>query len=89
MKRVIQLLASLLAVVAIAGCTPGRSLSRSELNPQQGPVSYGMLPNNAGPMPIMVGDSLGTAVFTTRKSLVARGHLNERFLYASGESSQP
>ncbi len=51
-----------LALLCLAGCQ-----SRPASDPQ--PLVYA----NCRTMPLAVGDSLGTAVFTTRQSLAMRG----------------
>ena len=92
MKRTLQLIACVAVTagtVTMIGCTPGRSLSRETVygTPSQ-QVSYGVVSSKAGPMPLAVGDSLGTSVFTTHKSLAARG-IDDGTAYASGEPTKP
>lgn len=92
MKRTLKLIACLAVTagtVTMVGCTPGRSLSRETVygTPTQR-VSYGVVSSKAGPMPLAVGDALGTSVFTTHKSLAARG-IDDGTAYASGEPTKP
>ena len=90
MNRPLLLFTCAAAAVLISGCTPGRSLSRSELLGNQ-PIALSVMANKpSGPMPLIVGDSLGISVFTTRKALVARGHIDPaRDRFATGETLAP
>ena len=92
MKRALHLTAFLVATagtVTLVGCTPGRSLSRNTVygTPTER-ISYGIMAAKGGRMPLVVGDSLGMSMFTTHKSLAARG-IDDGTAYASGEPAKP
>ncbi|MGQ0627052.1 MAG: hypothetical protein ACT4PL_03010 [Phycisphaerales bacterium] len=76
---------ALLGLAMLGGCTRGYSTANRV--PVDGDLALSVMPEKTGRMPLAVGDAVGCSVFTTRKSLVARGHLDEKFLYATGEAT--